>query len=160
MGGGKVSAKDDLNSVGAILYEMVTGRPPFVGDDSVAIIGQHINTPPVSPTWHRADLPPSLETLILQFLEKDPAKHPQPATVVLQALESIEKDKVAKGATQQTPQTQEPQNPLYRRVFVGRETELKQLQSAILDVSSGINPPFTFFSILQIEGCIKKESFG
>ena len=32
-----------------MLYEMVTGRPPFLGDDSVAIIGQHINTPPVAP---------------------------------------------------------------------------------------------------------------
>jgi serine/threonine protein kinase/predicted RNA-binding Zn-ribbon protein involved in translation (DUF1610 family) len=58
--GGKVTAKADLYSLGAMLYEMVTGRPPFVGDDSVAIIGQHINTPPVSPTWHRADLPPAL----------------------------------------------------------------------------------------------------
>ena len=58
--GGEVTAKADLYSLGAMLYEMVTGRPPFVGDDSVAIIGQHINTPPVSPTWHRADLPPAL----------------------------------------------------------------------------------------------------
>ena len=72
--GGEVTAKADLYSLGAMLYEMVTGRPPFVGDDSVAIIGQHINTPPVSPTWHRADLPPALETLIMQLLEKDPKK--------------------------------------------------------------------------------------
>jgi serine/threonine protein kinase len=66
--GGNISEKADLYSLGAMLYEMVTGRPPFVGDDSVSIIGQHINTPPVSPTWHRADLPPALETLILQLL--------------------------------------------------------------------------------------------
>jgi serine/threonine-protein kinase len=69
---------------------MVTGRPPFIGEDSVAIIGQHINTPPVSPTWHRADLPPSLETLIMQLLEKDPEKRPASATDVLKALETIE----------------------------------------------------------------------
>jgi hypothetical protein len=35
-----------------MLYEMVTGRPPFVGDDNVAVIGQHLNAPPVSPSWH------------------------------------------------------------------------------------------------------------
>ena len=35
-----------------MLYEKVTGRPPFLGDGSVAIIGQHINTPPVALTWH------------------------------------------------------------------------------------------------------------
>jgi tetratricopeptide (TPR) repeat protein/archaellum biogenesis ATPase FlaH len=131
--GGKVTAKVDLYSLGAMLYEMVTGRPPFVGDDSIAIIGQHINTPPVSPTWHRADLPPALETLILQLLQKDPEKRPESAAVVLQALEAIEAGKVEKEALKEVP----VENPLYRRVFVGREPELKQLQSAFDGAISG-----------------------
>jgi tetratricopeptide (TPR) repeat protein len=131
--GGKVTAKVDLYSLGAMLYEMVTGRPPFVGDDSIAIIGQHINTPPVSPTWHRADLPPALETLILQLLEKDPEKRPESAAVVLQALEAIEAGKAMKEPPKETP----TENPLYRRVFVGREPELKQLQSAFDGAISG-----------------------
>ena len=50
--GGEVTPRADLYSLGAMLYEMVTGRPPFLGDESVAIISQHINTPPVAPTWH------------------------------------------------------------------------------------------------------------
>jgi tetratricopeptide (TPR) repeat protein/archaellum biogenesis ATPase FlaH len=131
--GGKVTAKVDLYSLGAMLYEMVTGRPPFVGDDSIAIIGQHINTPPVSPTWHRADLPPALETLIMQLLEKDPEKRPESAAVVLQALEAIEAGKVDKEPPKEVP----AENPLYRRVFVGRESELKQLQSAFDGAISG-----------------------
>jgi tetratricopeptide (TPR) repeat protein len=131
--GGKVTAKVDLYSLGAMLYEMVTGRPPFVGDDSIAIIGQHINTPPVSPTWHRADLPPALETLILQLLEKDPDKRPESAAVVLQALEAIEAGKIKKEPSKEAP----TENPLYRRVFVGRESELKQLQSAFDGAISG-----------------------
>ena len=130
--GGNMTAKADLYSVGAMLYEMVTGRPPFIGDESVAIIGQHINTPPVSPTWHRADLPPALETLILQLLEKDPDKRPESATVVLQALEAIEAGKIKK------PSREAPvENPLYRKVFVGREPELKQLQAAFDGAISG-----------------------
>jgi len=131
--GGKITARADLYSLGAMLYEMVTGRPPFVGDDSISIIGQHINTPPVSPTWHRADLPPALETLILQLLEKDPEKRPSSAADVLQALESIEAGKVSKEPSQEAP----AENPLYRRVFVGREPELRQLQSAFDSAFSG-----------------------
>jgi tetratricopeptide (TPR) repeat protein len=130
--GGKVTGKADLYSLGAMLYEMATGRPPFVGDDSIAIIGQHINTPPVSPTWHRADLPPALETLILQLLEKDPEKRPESAAVVLQALETIEAGKI-KEPSREAP----AENPLYRRVFVGREPELKQLKSAFDGTISG-----------------------
>jgi serine/threonine protein kinase/tetratricopeptide (TPR) repeat protein len=132
--GGKVTTKADLYSLGAMLYEMVTGRPPFVGDDSVSIIGQHINTPPVSPAWHRADLPPALDTLIMQLLEKDPAKRPESATVVLQALEAIE---AGKSKIEPSKEATSSENPLYRRVFVGREPELKQLQNAFDSAMSG-----------------------
>ena len=132
--GGKVTTKADLYSLGAMLYEMVTGRPPFVGDDSVSIIGQHINTPPVSPAWHRADLTPALETLIIQLLDKDPEKRPESASVVLQALESIEAGKI-KEPSREAPTLAE--SPLYHRVFVGRETELRQLQSAFDGAMSG-----------------------
>ncbi len=113
---------------------MVTGRPPFVGDDSVSIIGQHINTPPVSPAWHRADLPPALETLIMQLLEKDPEKRPESASVVLQALEAIEAGKLKKEPSKEAAPSE---NPLYRRVFVGREPELRQLQGAFDGAMSG-----------------------
>jgi len=132
--GGEVSNKADLYSLGAMIYEMVTGRPPFVGDDSVAIIGQHINTPPVSPTWHRADLPAGMESLIMLLLDKNPQKRPASAKDVLQALESIEAGKEKEPTTEAQVPTE---NPLYRRVFVGREQELKQLQSAFDGAISG-----------------------
>src|SRR3989304_585894 len=99
--GGEVTPKSDLYSLGAMLYEMVAGRPPFVGDDAVAIIGQHLNPPPVSPSWHRADLPPSLAALILQLLEKDPNQRPQSAAQVLQALASVGNETPEEGV--QTP---------------------------------------------------------
>jgi tetratricopeptide (TPR) repeat protein len=133
--GGQVTPQADLYSLGAMLYEMVTGRPPFLGDDPVAIIGQHINTPPVSPTWHRPDLPPALEALILQLLEKDPQRRPASAADVRQALESIEARKVAEAPPAEAPTLAE--SPLYRRVFVGREAELKRLQSAFNGAVSG-----------------------
>jgi len=133
--GGEVTAKADLYSLGAMLYEMVTGRPPFVGDDAYGIIGQQINTPPVSPSWHRPEITPALEALILQLLEKDPQRRPASAAHVRQALESIEA-----GTISQAPSTEAPTatgSPLYRRVFVGREAELCQLQSAFDGAMSG-----------------------
>jgi len=133
--GGEITPKADLYSLGAMLYEMVTGRPPFTGDDMVAIIGQHINTPPVSPNWHRPDLPPALAALIMRLLEKDPNKRPASATEVLETLEGIESGKAEKLSAEQSKALAE--NPLYRRVFVGREAELRQLQSAFDAAASG-----------------------
>ncbi len=133
--GAKVDFKADLYSLGAMLYEMVAGRRPFVGEDALAIIGQHINTPPVSPSWHRADLPPALETLILQLLEKDPQKRPESASAVYETLESVESGKIAEGVSEEDKGPDD--NPLYRRVFVGREAELRQLRSAFDSAISG-----------------------
>ena len=70
------------------MYEMVTGRPPFLGDDSVGIIGQHINTPPVAPTWHNDQCPRALDALILRLLAKNPAERPDSASDVLSALDA------------------------------------------------------------------------
>jgi len=134
--GREVTPQADLYSLGAMLYEMVTGRPPFVGDSSVAIITQHIDSsPPIPPTWHRADIPPSLEALIMQLLEKDPQKRPSSAADVLQVLESIEAGKVSEAVSEEAPTID--RGPLYRQVFVGRESELKQLQSAFDGAMSG-----------------------
>ncbi|MCI0882974.1 MAG: protein kinase, partial [Chloroflexi bacterium] len=53
--GRQPDARSDLYSLGCVLYEMMTGRPPFLGDDNVAIISQHINTAPVAPSWHNPE---------------------------------------------------------------------------------------------------------
>ena len=81
--GGAVTALSDLYSLGAMLYEMVTGRPPFMGDDSIGIIEQHINTPPVAPAWHNPECPKALEALIVRLLAKNPTERPASASEVL-----------------------------------------------------------------------------
>jgi serine/threonine-protein kinase len=53
--GGEVSPQSDLYALGCVLYELAAGRPPFVGDDNVGIIGQHVNANPVAPSWHAPD---------------------------------------------------------------------------------------------------------
>ena len=124
--GGEVTPKADLYSLGAMLYEMVTGRPPLLGDDPVAIIGQHINTPPVAPTWHNGECPRVLEALILRLLSKDPAERPESATDVLAALEATDVSQV------EAPSDREAQvlDSLSGGVFVGRQSEMGGAKSS------------------------------
>ena len=56
--GHEVTPQADLYSLGAMLYELVTGRPPFQGDTPTAVISQHLNTQPVAPSWHSDRCPP------------------------------------------------------------------------------------------------------
>jgi tetratricopeptide (TPR) repeat protein len=141
--GGEVTPRSDLYSLGAMLYELVTGRPPFVGDESVAIITQHLNTPPVAPSWHVPDLPPGLESLILRMLEKDPSKRPSTAAEVRQFLKSMSSSMSSPVANHPSGAETVPaneaiaENPMYRRTFVGREQELRQLQRAFDAALSG-----------------------
>ena len=139
--GGEVTQRSDLYSLGCMLYEMVCGRAPFVGEESVAIIGQHLNTPPVAPTWHRPDLPSGLEALILRLLEKDPGKRPDSAAEVRQALAAVSSSefKVPSGDDSEpaTRNSELRDNPLYRRTFVGRENELRQLRAGFDAAASG-----------------------
>ena len=140
--GGEVTPRSDLYSLGAMLYEMVTGRPPFLGDDSVAIIGQHINTPPVAPTWHNTGCPRPLEALILRLLAKDPAERPESASDVLAALDAINVEHQDAGARSShggmPPQDDaHALDSLAGGVFVGRQREMGELKGCLEDALSG-----------------------
>ena len=135
--GGEVTPRSDLYSLGAMLYEMVTGRPPFVGDNNVAIIGQHINTAPVAPTWHNPSCPKELEALILRLLAKDTSARPESASDVLTALESIEAEAPASTSDSGAVAVPSGPDPVYGHTFVGREAEVHQLRTAFDGAMSG-----------------------
>ena len=134
--GGEVIPRSDLYSLGAMLYEMVTGRPPFLGDDAVAIIGQHINTPPVAPTWHNGQCPRPLDALILRLLAKDPAERPESAADVLAALQAVElSTSVDEGAA--PGDEAHALDRMAGGVFVGRQQEMGELRACLEDALSG-----------------------
>ena len=87
--GQEVDTRADLYSLGALLYELLTGRPPFVGPDAVAVISQTINTPPMAPWWHNPDVPRELGALVLELLAKTPEERPASATEVRDRLAAV-----------------------------------------------------------------------
>ena len=87
--GGEVDERSDLYSLGAMLFELVTGAPPFRGHHPVAVIGQHINASPAAPSHHNPACPLALEALILKLLAKDEGHRPQSASEVIAAVDEI-----------------------------------------------------------------------
>jgi serine/threonine-protein kinase len=80
-----VGPRADVYALGVILYEMFTGRTPFVGS-FVELITQHLADIPAPPSRH-APIAPALERLILACMEKDPAKRPASPAALRQQLE-------------------------------------------------------------------------
>ena len=69
--GEKVDARSDLYSTGCLLFELLTGRPPFMGDSPVAVAYQHVREPAPTPSSLASDVPEALDRITLKALAKD-----------------------------------------------------------------------------------------
>lgn len=77
--GERVDVRSDLYSAGCLLYELLTGRPPFTGDSPVAIAYQHVRENPVPPSQVDPELPAWADPMVLKAMAKDPANRYQSA---------------------------------------------------------------------------------
>ncbi|WP_369234577.1 Stk1 family PASTA domain-containing Ser/Thr kinase [Streptomyces sp. R21] len=70
--GEQVDARSDLYSTGCLLYELLTVRPPFIGDSPVAVAYQHVREEPQPPSVFDAEITPEMDAIVLKALTKDP----------------------------------------------------------------------------------------
>ncbi len=77
--GERVDARSDLYSTGCLMYELLTGRPPFTGDSPVAIAYQHVRENPVPPSVVDPEIPAWADAIVLKAMAKDPADRYQSA---------------------------------------------------------------------------------
>lgn len=126
--------RSDLYSVGAVLYAMLTGRPPFIGDDTVDVIDQHLHATPVAVRWFNPGVPAAVEGFTLRLLAKEPGLRPRSAQAARTELQGIAWA-LERGASSGGPMTSGAvdrlRNPLggdAADVFVGRRMELGRLR--------------------------------
>jgi serine/threonine-protein kinase len=77
--GGPVDARTDIYSLGAVLYELLTGQPPFTGDTPVAVAYKQVNETPAVPSSINPDVPARLDAVVMKALSKNPSNRYQTA---------------------------------------------------------------------------------
>jgi len=85
-----VTARADIYAVGVLFYEMLTGKPPFHGDDPIVLSHAHCYEPPAPMKRRGAPFPDELQELVMGCLEKEPRRRPRSAGAVLKTLVKFE----------------------------------------------------------------------
>jgi DNA-binding SARP family transcriptional activator len=129
-----IDGRTDLYALGVILYELTTGRLPFTGEDMLSLISQHLHSPVEPPRAHRVDIPPSLDSLIVSLLSKQPADRPASAEVVRAVLENLKHPAPAPPTLTAAHSTLDH---IARGHLVGRDRELAELMSLWNRATSG-----------------------
>ncbi|MFL6147550.1 MAG: Stk1 family PASTA domain-containing Ser/Thr kinase, partial [Pseudonocardiaceae bacterium] len=74
-----VDARSDVYAAGCVLYELITGEPPFTGDSPVAVAYQHVREDPIPPSRQNPDVSAALDAVVLKAMSKNPANRYQSA---------------------------------------------------------------------------------
>ena len=90
--GGRVDNRSDLYSLGVVMYEMTTGRPPYDGESPVAVAIQHINGKPMLPSALNPNIPGGLEQIIVRSMSHNPADRYPSASAMLTDMDEFRKN--------------------------------------------------------------------
>lgn len=86
---GAADARSDVYSAGIMLYEMLTGTPPYSGDTAISVAYRHVNSDVPPPSLIAGDVPPELDALVRRATHRDPAARPADATAMLAELRRV-----------------------------------------------------------------------
>jgi eukaryotic-like serine/threonine-protein kinase len=111
--GERLTASSDLYSLGVVMFEMLAGRPPFVGPTAVSIAMQHASTYPPPLHQFNPNVPPAVEQIVVKALEKEPEDRFLSAAEMQQALRYCAKELQIQAQANQTA----PSSPLTPRNF-------------------------------------------
>jgi tetratricopeptide (TPR) repeat protein len=123
--GAQLDYRADLYALGAVLYSALTGQPPFMGENIVQVIMQHIQQAPMPPRQKNPSIPEALENICLALLSKNPNERPSSAVAVREALL-----RALEAPSSQTIEMQSQAaraDALLLAPLVGRESELEVL---------------------------------
>jgi hypothetical protein len=119
--------QSDLYALGATLWELLCGRPPFTGPDAMALLAQHRHAQPEPPSRHAPDVAPELDALVVSLLAKRPEDRPADAASVRDALDRL-------GGAPPLPAVSLAAD---RDPLVGRDEELARVRRALAKAGGG-----------------------
>jgi serine/threonine-protein kinase len=88
----KIDARTDIYSLGIIMYEMFTGRPPYLGDNSMSVLFKHVEGKAVPPRDRNPRIPPQLEVVIMKAMAVDPEQRFQTMDELRRSLMVLSKE--------------------------------------------------------------------
>ena len=134
--GRAVDQRSDLYSLGVILYEILTGRPPFRGENAASVMFQHLRDLPSPPRATVAEISSGIQVVVMKLLEKEPIDRYDSVRTLLQDMPDDGDGSIVwedgPDLTATTPA------PFFNPQFVGREREMKVLREVLLQSGDGI----------------------
>jgi serine/threonine protein kinase/WD40 repeat protein len=134
-GDGPVDHRCDLFSLGCVLYRMATGRPPFHGKDTLALLSSLALVNPPPPCSINPEIPVALSELVMRLLAKDPEQRPQSAREVAETLGRMEREPALPGPA---PRPRQPRG-MGLWMLVGGGAALGLLLAWLIFLRPGLN---------------------